>query len=67
MRFEIFSRRGWFGTKWYWRLRARNGEIVAQSQAYTRRASARATCARIIEELVHGSQLGDRSIVDVVD
>lgn len=25
---------------WRWRMRARNGEIVAQSEAYTRRESA---------------------------
>jgi uncharacterized protein YegP (UPF0339 family) len=34
--FEIFSRKSFiFPRQWYWRLRARNGEIVAQSEGYT--------------------------------
>jgi hypothetical protein len=26
--------------QWYWRAKARNGQIIAQSEGYTRRASA---------------------------
>jgi uncharacterized protein YegP (UPF0339 family) len=35
------------GGHWYWRLRARNGEIVAQSEGYTRRESAEDTLRMI--------------------
>lgn len=33
--FETFDRRGIRGRRFYWRLRAANGEIVAQSEGYT--------------------------------
>jgi uncharacterized protein YegP (UPF0339 family) len=36
-RYEVFCGLG----GWYWRLVAANGEIVAQSEAYTRPADAR--------------------------
>lgn len=29
MTFQIFRRLGLFGRRWYWRLRAGNGEIIA--------------------------------------
>jgi len=35
-RFEVFSG----GAGWYWRLLAGNGETVAQSESYTRKADA---------------------------
>jgi uncharacterized protein YegP (UPF0339 family) len=35
---EIFSRRGLFGKRWYFRVRAdSNGQIIAQSEGYSRR------------------------------
>ena len=36
-KFEVFKDRK---KMWRWRVKARNGEIIAQSQAYTRKASA---------------------------
>ena len=50
MKFEIFSRSGLLGRRWYFRLRAKNGEIVAQSQRYKQRESAVETIGRIIRE-----------------
>lgn len=43
MRIEIFARRGIFGKRWYFRVRADNGEVIAQSEGYHNRADARAT------------------------
>lgn len=43
MVFELFTRRGIRGRRWYWRLRARNGEVVSQSEGYTNRQDAMAT------------------------
>jgi uncharacterized protein YegP (UPF0339 family) len=40
MRFELFQRRTVRGKRWFWRLKARNGEIVCQSEAYHSRADA---------------------------
>lgn len=41
---EVFSPQGGF---WYWRLRARNGEIVADgAEGYTRRGDARRAAIR---------------------
>lgn len=40
MKIEVFSRRGLRGKRWYFRVRAGNGEIVAQSEGYSRRIDA---------------------------
>lgn len=37
MRFEIFQGKN---GQWFWRLKARNNQIVAQSEAYTRKHGA---------------------------
>lgn len=50
MTFEIFTRRGIRGKRWYWRLRARNGEIIAQSEAYRNEGDAYATVALVRTE-----------------
>lgn len=34
MRFEVFQRRTLRGLRWFFRLRADNGQIVAASEAY---------------------------------
>lgn len=52
MRIELFSRRNMLGVKrWYFRIRAANGKIVAQSEAYTRRTDAQATAQSIRQNL----------------
>jgi uncharacterized protein YegP (UPF0339 family) len=44
MKIEIFSRRNFVGLKrWHFRVRAGNGEIIAQSEAYNQRGSALGT------------------------
>lgn len=43
LRIEIFPRRGLLGKRWYFRVRAANGEPIAQSEAYHNRADAKAT------------------------
>ncbi|MEN8238060.1 MAG: DUF1508 domain-containing protein [Actinomycetota bacterium] len=40
--------------KWAFRVKASNGQIVAQSQGYTKRASARST----LEKLLNGTYDG---------
>lgn len=41
MKVEIFSARNLIGRKrWYFRVRAANGNIIAQSEAYSRRVDA---------------------------
>lgn len=40
MIFQLFRRRGLRGRRWYFRLRAANGEIVVQSEGYAHRADA---------------------------
>ncbi len=52
MRIELFSRRNMLGAKrWYFRLRADNGQIVAQSEAYSRRIDAQATAQSIRQNI----------------
>ena len=34
MTFEFFHRRGLRGKRWYFRIKARNGETVASSEGY---------------------------------
>ncbi len=36
MRFQLYRRATLRGMKWFWRLRAKNGEIVAQGEGYSR-------------------------------
>lgn len=50
MRFEVFERRTLFGRRWFWRLRAKNGEIISQSEAYNSRAAAAKTINTVIEQ-----------------
>ena len=40
MTIELFRRLGLFGWRWYFRLRSRNGRILAQSEGYSRRIDA---------------------------
>lgn len=37
MKFQVYSRRGLLGRRWYWRLRAGNNEIIAQGEGYVNR------------------------------
>lgn len=43
LRIEIFSRKHLFGKRWYFRVRAANGEPIAQSESYHNRNDAKAT------------------------
>ena len=38
-RWELFDRRTLWGRRWYFRFRAANGEVMAQSEAYNSRAA----------------------------
>lgn len=40
---ELYVRRGFFGRKYYFRIVASNGQIVAQSEGYSRRVDALST------------------------
>ncbi len=40
MKFQVYSRIGLRGRRWYWRLRAANGEIIAQGEAYANKTDA---------------------------
>jgi uncharacterized protein YegP (UPF0339 family) len=43
MTITIFWRRGLFGKRWYFRVVAENGQTIAQSEGYKRRADAVST------------------------
>lgn len=48
MKFEVFHRRNLLGKKrWYFRIRAENGQIVAQSEAYSRKIDAVSTAQSV--------------------
>ena len=49
MKFEVFRRLTMRGWKWYFRLRARNGKTVAQSEGYSRKIDAVQTVQSIKE------------------
>lgn len=53
MRIQIFSRRRALlgGLQWYFRIRASNGQIIAQSEAYQRHIDARATAESLKRDL----------------
>lgn len=52
MRFVYWSALTWRGRRWFWHLKAGNGEIVAQGQSY----GTKADCSRAID-LVQASQI----------
>lgn len=60
MRIEMFSRRWAYfgGLKWFFRIRAANGEVIAQSEAYSRKIDAMST-VRLLR-----AQLPTAEIVD---
>jgi uncharacterized protein YegP (UPF0339 family) len=59
MKIEIFSRQRFVrGPLWYFRIRAKNGEIVAQSEGYSRRIDAMDTAHHLKEAL------GKAAVVD---
>lgn len=37
--------------QWYWRIRARNGRVLASSEGYTRRASAEQAAGRLASNM----------------
>lgn len=43
--FEVFKRTTLFGKRWFFRFRGANGEVMLQSQGYTRMANAEHTIA----------------------
>lgn len=51
MRFEIFQGKY---RQWYWRLKARNNQIVAQSEGYTRKHGAYRAAYSVRNELANG-------------
>lgn len=55
MRIEMFSRLGLRGKRWYFRVRADNGEIIAASEGYHNRADCRATAVNMRRELANAS------------
>lgn len=51
MKIELFRRLTLFGWKWYFRVRASNLEVVAQSEAYSRKIDAKSTAQTLIDYL----------------
>lgn len=47
MKFQIFSRLTWRGKRWFFRIVAKNGEPVAQSEGYQNRGDCVATAHAI--------------------
>lgn len=50
MKFEIYSRRTLRGKRWFFRIRAKNHKILAQSEGYYNRDDAVDTCIVIMEQ-----------------
>lgn len=48
MRFEIFQGKN---GQWYWRLKARNNQIVAQSEGYTRKHGAWRSAVKVLDTI----------------
>lgn len=49
MKFQVYSRRTLFGRRWYWRLRARNNEVIAQGE--TNGYHNRGDCVHAVERI----------------
>ena len=47
MKFKLFRKITFFGPRWYFRLVATNGKIIAASEGYRNEADARSTIASI--------------------
>lgn len=60
MTFEVYRRLTLRGKKWFWRLRARNGEIVAHGESYSRRIDA-LNAVRVVRET------DEKSLIKVLD
>lgn len=59
MKIELFSRKRLIGRPlWYFRIRAHNGQVVAQSEGYARRIDAMDTAHHLKEAL------GKATVVD---
>lgn len=54
-RFEIFPKRGLRGKRWYFRIVARNNEIVAQSEGLKNKADAIHMVDRLRLNIAHAS------------
>ncbi len=55
MKLEIFSRRTLRGKRWFFRVRAANGEIIAHSESYHNRADCVATAILLRGKLFDAS------------
>ena len=51
MRIELFERRTLRGKRWYFRVKAANHKVIAQSEAYHNRNDALATATLLRREL----------------
>jgi uncharacterized protein YegP (UPF0339 family) len=61
MRIEVFAKRNLIGRKlWYFRVRASNGEPIAQSEGYSRRLDAVST-ANSMKSSLHLAEVRDAS------
>lgn len=56
MRFELFRRLTLRGLRWFWRLKAKNGETVAQSEGYHNKEDALETID-LIQNLPASTQI----------
>ena len=59
MKIEIFARRGLWGKRWMFRVKAANGEVIAHGEAYQNRAD----CVETVRLLRGG--LFDAEIVNL--
>lgn len=58
LRIEIFSRRSLFGKRWFFRVRAKNGEVIAQSEGYQNRFDCRGTAFNLRDNLIAADIIG---------
>lgn len=50
MRIEVVTKRGWFTTRYFWRIKGGNNEILAASETYSSHAKADQTARAVARE-----------------
>lgn len=58
MKIELFPRLTWRGKRWYFRVKAKNGEIIATSEAYHNLADARKTAQLLRDGMGQAQMFG---------
>lgn len=58
MKIELFPRLTWRGKRWFFRVKAKNGEIIATSEGYHNLADARKTAQLLRDGMGQAQMFG---------